>query len=281
MDIGGARAYGRIDVRGFSRDGQVIIQHYALVAPRRSLPTSLPVWRLRGFSNADTGPLAKVLGVNQKSGSSPAGINRGAASVHSSSPSAGVSAEPTDDASAIGEVTVMLDRLGILPLASDATAMDESAPPHSQWEVSFARRPIDGIPVGLGSDNAVALVRLADLAVSDMWVSAPAIDGGSPYPLRTVQDAWSDLARGHWFDECCEVYTGGDGGPDKLSFHADQVSLVYEDAVGLPDAAPGYLVPFYAFTDSQAKVSLTVPALQSTDLSEAGGFSVVEPGVPN
>jgi hypothetical protein len=171
----------------------------------------------------------------------------------------------------------VLADLGLFPQNADATAFATGDTMTPGWIVTYTRRAIGGVPVGFGLlHQGIAEMQITELGnVTRVSVDNPAVDGGAPYPLRTWREAWADVSRGHWFDECCYVNTGG-GGPSKpLAFRADRITLVYE-AVGFPSS---YLVPMYVFTDSHNEdAALSVPALRLADLSEPGGFRLTEPG---
>jgi hypothetical protein len=288
FDLGAARAYGRIDIVGDDYRHDISIGSYAMAATPPSMPSSLPVWKLRGFATTvDTAALAVRLGIQAPSTPlSPGSSPNGRIAVAEGSVSAGSGIESTilntgsqvgDDKAAVAAVARVLSDLGISPQNADPTvsAMGDVRTP--TWEVRFTRRHINGIPVGFGLlDQGVADVQITQFGnIARLSVDEPAVDGGALYSLRPWREAWAEVSRGHWFSECCYVNTGGGGRADPLAFRADRVSLVYE-AVGFPAT---YLVPMYVFTDSHNDdAALTVPALRLGDLSEPGGFRLVEPG---
>jgi hypothetical protein len=280
--IGAARAFGPIDVTGYDHHDGVSIARYALAATPGPLPSSLPVWRLRGFVKADVSALEAQLGVAPSTpefpGDKPDGrIDVGQAQVATGSVSTllTVATQPSSDTTAIAAVARLLSELGLTPQNADVavTATEERNTP--LWHVSYRRQPIEGVAVGFGLfRQTVAEVDITSFgSVTRVAVDDPALDGGSQYPLRTWQDAWTDVSRGQWFDQCCQVYTGGTA-KTAAPFHADTVSLVYEQ-VG---AVAMRLVPMYVFTDSLQHLSLATPALQLADLSEPGGFRLTQPG---
>jgi hypothetical protein len=287
LDLGAERAFGRIDVRGYAHYHDVSIQRYALAATPGAMPASLPVWKLRGFSAADVRPLQRRLGMN--SSPMPAGqccadeLDPATATVRAGS--AGnvdvfnLGVVPTGGPDIAAALTRMLTRLGIPAHDADFSASDYGDASRADWYVSFVRKPLQGVPVGLGNADTLVSAEVDGHGnVSRFTVTEQAVDGGAVYPLRTWREAWNEVSRGHWFDECCEVFTGGSGGPHKVAFRADKVSLVYE-AVGSTLRTNEYLVPCYAFTDSAAPdLVLSVPALRLADLAEPGGFTVTEPG---
>jgi hypothetical protein len=284
--LGAPGEFGRIDVVGYDHHGDVSIATYALAAPPPTLPSSLPVWHLRGFAPGDTSTLQSRIGVAPPSppfpGDGPDGkIDAALAQLSAGGGTAAtlftIGVQPKDETSAITAATSVLSDLGLLPqnVSAAATSTTEGPTPTPVWQVSFTHRPIEGIPVGFGAGTGVAEVDVSTLGnVTRLWVDAPALDGGAAYPLRSVAEAWDDVRGGHWFDECCWVNTGGGGAPARLGFRADTVELVYEQT----NPPPMKLVPMYVFTDSKNRLSLAVPALRAADLSEPGGFRLVEPG---
>jgi hypothetical protein len=246
------------------------------------MPSSLPVWRLRGFVSADVSELEGRLGVAPSTpefpGDKPDGrIDVGQAQLATGSVNTllTVATQPKDETSAIAAATRVLSDLGLAPQNADvaATAVEEGRT--ALWRVTYTRRAIAGIQVGFGlQDATVAEVDITQLGnVTRVAVDDPALDGGSPYPLRTWQEAWAEVQGGHWFDECCQVYTGG-GAATATPFRADTVSLVYEQVGSMVMR----LVPMYVFADVEQHLSLAVPALQLSDLAEPGGFRLSQPG---
>jgi hypothetical protein len=285
--IGAARAFGRIDVSGYDLRDNVSISGYTLTAtPPAHPPAELPVWRLRGFVSADISGLEARLGVAPTTPEFPGDKPDGRIDVGQAQVAAGngnlntlltVASRPNDDSQAVAAVARLLAELGLTPQSADAAVRSRESGPTVTWDIAYTRRAIDGIPVGFGlaGGTEVADVQITELGnVTRLSVDAPALDGGSRYPLRTWQDAWSDVSRGHWFDECCEVFTGGGGPRTATPFRADSVSIVYEQ-VG---TTAMHLVPMYVFGDSASKLALAVPALQAADLAEPGGFRLTQPG---
>ena len=288
LDLGAPRAFGRIDITGYDYRGQIDIGSYTLVSTPKSMPSSLPVWKLRGLATAvDTSPLAARLGIHAPSTPLPTGATPdGRISVAEGLVWAGsgnvttilnAGTQPADDKSAIAAVARVLSDLGIMPQNADATAIGRDDGSTPTWDVRFTRRPIQGVTVGFGLwYQGAADVQITQLGnITRLSVDGAAVDGGASYSLRTWREAWADVSRGHWFDECCYVNTGGGGPSEPLAFHADRVALVYE-AVGFPAS---YLVPMYEFIDTHKNdAALTVPALRLADLSQPGGFRLIQPG---
>ncbi len=282
--LGAPRAFGPLDVTGIDHHADLPIARYTFAAGAPSLPDTAPVWNLRGFANLPTTALEARLGVSPPTPEFPGDkfdglidISQGRVSVASGTQAASLNAgaRVTDDASAVTAVTQLLDGLGLMPQSATATAAVSEPLPVTTWRVTFMRRPIEAIPVGFAGSDAAAQVDITALgAITRLVVDAPSLAGGSRYPLRGVQDAWQEVSRGHWFDECCDVFTGAAPGPTPIAFRADSVSLVEYQL----DAPQMRLVPVYVFTDSAAQLSLAIPALQARDLSEPGGFRLVQPG---
>jgi len=278
FDLAAPRAFGPVDVTGIDEHAQVDITGYTLAAGLPALPTSAPVWRLRGFAEVNTTALQARLGVSPPTPEFPGDkfdglidLSQGRVSAGGGSTTTMVNAgvQPTDAGSAITAAGRVLSELGILPQNADARALHTV----DGWDVAYARRPIQGIPVGV--DASVAQVDISPLGnVTRLFVDAPSLDGGAPYPLRSVQDAWADVSRGHWLAECCAGSTGAPPGSARVAFHADTVSLAEVQL----DPPAMLLVPMYVFTDTAQHLSLTLPALQAADLSEPGGFRLTEPG---
>jgi hypothetical protein len=250
------------------------------------MPSSLPVWKLRGFlAGADTAELIARLGIHPQTTPVAGTASDGSIDAAQASVAAGngtfttvisTGIQPASDTAAMSVASKVLADLGLFPQNADATASDATDMETPGWYVTYTRRPIDGVPVGYGywghDVASMAVSRLGDVARFN--VDNPSVDGGASYPLRSWRDAWSDVSRGHWFDECCEVNTGGGGPMQNPVFRADTVSLVYQP-IGTPAT---YLVPMYVFADSNLGVSVDVPALRLADLAEPGGFRVTEPG---
>jgi len=288
FDLAAARSFGRIDVTGYDHRGDVDISGYALaVTATPALPAQVPVWKLHGFADgANVSALLTRMGIDPATATPVLGADDGwhvdpaAAQV-----SAGISddgaltnagMQPGDDGEAITAVSRALRSLGLMPQNADATASSRQGSTTTIWTVGFARNPIGGVAVGFGSfTSGVASVEVTAAGnVPRLSVDEPSVDGGAVYPLRSWRDAWSDVARGHWFDECCDVNTGGGGPPHPVIFRAGSVSIAYEQ-VG---SGAGVLVPMWVFRDSTAQLSLAIPALRLADLSEAGGFRLTQPG---
>jgi hypothetical protein len=285
FDLGAPRAYGRIDVAGASHYGDVDISGYKLAVTPPSMPSSLPVWKLRGFlPGADTAELIARLGIHPQATPVAGTMSDGSIDAAQASVAAGngtfttvisTDTQPASDTAAMSVASTVLADLGLFPQNADATASDATDMETPGWYVTYTRRPIDGVPVGYGLwGHDVASMAISQLGnVARFNVGNPSVDGGASYQLRSWRDAWSDVSRGHWFDECCVVNTGGGMMPASV-FRADTVSLVYQP-IGTPAA---YLVPMYVFADSNLGISVDVPALRLADLAEPGGFRVTEPG---
>lgn len=285
FDLAAPRALGRIDVTGIDHHGRITITSYSLAATGTALPESAPVWRLRGFAEVPTTALQARLGVSPPTPEFPGDKFDGLIDLSEARVSAGgaagtalldAGAQVTDAGTAVSAVTRVLSQLGLAPQNVDthagAVAGDS---PEPSWQVTYTRRDVDGIPAGFGLSPPAAQVDISALGnVTRIDIDDPAVDGGAPYRLRTVQDAWQDVSRGHWFDECCAAFTGAAPGPATTAFRGDRVSLAEVQL----DAPAMLLVPMYVFTDSTQRLSLTVPALEAADLSEPGGFRLTEPG---
>src|SRR5258706_592204 len=125
---------------------------------------------------------------------------------HATSPTSVVTPAPRPTA-----VPRLLSELGLTPQNADASVTATEQGTTQLWHVSYRRQPIEGVAVGFGLfRQTVAEVDIPRFgSVTRVAVDDPALDGGSQYPLRTWQDAWTDVSNGQWFDQCCQVYTGG------------------------------------------------------------------------
>jgi len=282
--LGAPRAYGRLDVVGFDHSYDAGISGYKLSATPPSLPQSLPVWKLHGFvDGAATAPLAARLGIHPPATPLPPDATENGridpaaatvtAGVGGATTAFTVADHPASDTAALAAASQALVDLGLFPANADAAATPTTDTGTDGWAITYTRRSIGGVSSGFGLWNTEVASMEMDIygKVTRFDVDAPSVAGGSTYQLRPWRDAWTEVSRGHWFDECCDVNTGGGGPPLSPAFHADKVSVVYEQVAM-------YLVPMYEFTDTAGKLSLTVPALRLADLAEPGGFRLTQPG---
>jgi hypothetical protein len=286
FDLGTPRAFGRIDVVGFDHRSNVDVKSYSLSAAPPAFPSMLPVWKLRGFApGADTKTLLARIGADPRATPNIPGTDQGwRLDAANAQLSAGISDDDvlvatnravTDDSTAMATAARVLRDLGLLPQNAGASATSWEART-TTWDVEYARHAIDGVPVGFGSfTDTIASVQIDSMGnVSRLLFDEPSVDGGAAYPLRDWREAWSEVSRGRWFDECCMVNTGGGGPAHPIAFRATRVSLAYEQVGN----GASMLVPMYVFADSAAQLSFALPALRLTDLAEPGGFKLTEPG---
>ena len=281
LDLGVARAYGAIDITGTPTSFD-FISGWSLATTPTNLPTTLPVWRLRGFIRADVSALAEkltlpVIGRPGVVGGTTMGEIDAARALVSGPSTLHADHTVMTDEEAVSTVSAVLFQLGIPALDGDphVQRISDGAPSGSQmWQVQFVHRPVQGVPVGLRHNQLVAGATVdANGAVSNLEVHEMAVDGGSAYPLRPWREAWAEVTKGHWFDLCCGMSTGGDP-VTPMRFRADKVELI---DVQVDSSTTSYLVPFYLFTDTRDDLVVDVPALRLDDLAEPGGFQVTQP----
>ena len=267
LDLGPPRAYGSVEVRSDALLSGFTATSYTLSTTPGAFPSSLPVWKLRGFASNNTGPLAVRLGIPTTGTPGGAGaIDATHGSAHTGIAHLSLGATPTTDESVAAAATRLLRDLGVPPLNSDIHVSGSSGTPR-EWQVSFERHHLAGVQVGSEPAYEASLTVVGDGIINEFSVTEQAADGGSVYALRDWHQAWSELRSGHWVT-VAGLGPHGNPGPDdepggsNYHFKADKVFLYYEDAGTTPD----YLVPFYGFTDSRWGITVGAPALRSADV---------------
>ncbi len=275
LDVFAPRAYGRIDVRasvplesaGVEMDFPVA--GYSLDTTPPHFPTSLPVWKLRGFSSANTMGLARMLGLPTTGTPIPGDdVDVARGEVRDTNTHLPASTAPTAE-QAVAAATEVLRQLGVSPFnAHQPITHAFGDAPYREWQVSFLRDPLAGVQVGLDPDAQASLMVEETGYVSSVEIHEQAVDGGSMYPLRDWHEAWSDIMHRNWTVLCC---LGPHGNPTTTTtapgdsgyrLRVSKVYLYYEES----DTDPDLLVPFYAFQDSRYGIEFAAPALRNADV---------------
>jgi hypothetical protein len=182
---------------------------------------------------------------------------------------ASLDAVPTDAADAARLATLFMTQRGLLPAAAGVPQAFSSDQPQEPWGVRWSFHigdyPVDGpggrAVMGIGPQGAVA-------DVLETWQP---VAGGSSYPVIPWRAAWSQVAAGHWYRECC-AFTGGSGPSRQTTFDATSVHLGYiqpdSPVSNLSPSERDFLIPMWVFTDS-GETDLFYPAVSTRYLSYA------------
>lgn len=274
LALGSPAAFGRVEVHAMAGGPDsplsMSVAGYSLATTPHGFPTSLPVWKVRGFASADTSGLAARLGLAVNA-TPPAGDSVDAAhgAARATTTRIPIAGNPSSGAQAIAAATEVLRSLGVMPRNSHAVATVSGDAPNREWLVGFLRNQLAGVQVGVDPAAEASLTVDEDGWVTSVDIEEEAVDGGAAYPLRDWHQAWADVTHHDWADMCC-LGPNGNPGPDNIPggsryvLHVDSVYLYYEES----DTDPDYLVPFYAFKDSRfGGIEISVPALRSADVS--------------
>jgi len=272
VSLSAALAYGHLSLTGTDNTLRVDAYKLDAAAPANS-PATAPVWRYdHPPASPDTAALATRFGPEAFAGYDPstglAGLNSTTAPDISALPHLG--SIPRDDAGVGQLADDFLLRYGLrvdgLQSPRAVHFPNSARPDLSTWGVSWDRDIQGSAIVGAGATMTVG----QDGVVSNLMVRAVHVAGGSPYPVVSWHQAWSQVAAGHWYAER-GGFTGGNGQSSLDRFDATGVQLGYlRQERPVSQTSPterSYLVPMWVFTDPSASIQLFYPAVASTALT--------------
>ena len=237
-------------------------------APSSPLPTTLPVWRLRGLEVLAPQVALRfpITGDAQLSSDGtwfwPDGLrvkpDAGAVmwTRNTAVPNPRLSGTPRDGASA-GTLAAQWLRDSGMPPPDGAVAIivqtsNGAGAAFAEWTVTWQRIPLSSKPYPVGSTT----IRVsADGTVREVEVDHPRIAGGAPYPLRAWQQAWADARAGRWLRVQGGSLSDPPPGGQTLTITLADVTLEYVEEPGQ------FAVPVYAFHEKDSPLEVLVTAL--------------------